>query len=451
MLFKSITAAGLVATGSAHILISNPVPFGKASLTNSPLAADGSDFPCKQRNGVYDMSGGSNVYKQGSTQQLEFRGSAVHGGGSCQVSMTTDLKPNKNSVWKVIKSIEGGCPAKNQGGNMGGGAGADTPYRYDYTIHNEIPAGNYTLAWTWFNKIGNREMYMNCAPVTVTGSGGSSGFLQSLPDMFVANVGNGCGVPDSKDVRFPNPGKDVDRFNGATNAFAAPTGSCPGGNGGQRGGDEGGYQPPAPTAKPNAPTKKQSSPSYDSSSAASPSSNKYAAPKPSNVNPPAPVGPSSGDYAAPTPTSSSGKSSYRNGRNGAPGAVFATVSEAPAVASATATDAPASPPSSPPAQEQDQDQDQEPQESQQQQQQVSAPSNGTAPGGSHPPGTSCSSEGTWNCIGGKSFQRCASGQWSVVQAMSEGTSCSGGESAELKMARSIVRRVAGRSFRYYAA
>ncbi|RCI16051.1 hypothetical protein L249_2075 [Ophiocordyceps polyrhachis-furcata BCC 54312] len=437
MLFKTISAAGLVATGSAHILISNPVPFGKASLNNSPLAADGSDFPCKQRNGVYDSAGASNVYKQGSTQQLEFRGSAVHGGGSCQVSMTTDLKPSKNSVWKVIKSIEGGCPAKNQGGNMGGGAGADTPFKYDYTIHNEIPAGNYTLAWTWFNKIGNREMYMNCAPVTVTGSGGSQGYLQSLPDMFVANVGKGCGTEGGKDVVFPNPGKDVDRFNGQTSAFAAPTGSCPQGSGGQGGGDgSGGYQPaPTPTAQPTAPAEK---PSYNNKSVAS---NEYTAPKPSSPSyGGSRSGPSSNQYAAPEP-SSAVKSSYQSN---VPGAVFATVS----ADNAAATNAPASGGSSSTPQGQQQDQQQQ---QQQQQQQVSAPSNGTAPGGTHPAGSSCSSEGTWNCVGGNSFQRCASGQWSVVQAMSEGTSCKPGEAAELNMARSLARRIVGRPFRHYAA
>ncbi|RDA87658.1 hypothetical protein CP532_3800 [Ophiocordyceps camponoti-leonardi (nom. inval.)] len=445
MLFKTISAAGLVATGSAHILMTSPMPFGKASLNNSPLAKDGSDFPCKQRNGVYDAAGDSNVFKQGSTQQLEFQGSAVHGGGSCQVSMTTDLKPTKNSVWKVIKSIEGGCPAKNQGGNMGGGAGADTPFKYDYTIHNDIPAGNYTLAWTWFNKIGNREMYMNCAPVTITGAGGSPGYLQSLPDMFVANVGTGCGTAEGTDVQFPNPGKDIDRFNGKTSAFAAPTGSCPKGNGGQGGGDGGGYQPPAPTAQPTAPAEKPSSPTYNKS-ATSPAapSDEYTAPTPSSPSyddsRSSPNAPSSNQYGAPKP-SSPVKSSYQNG---VPGGVFATVSSDTAAA---ATNAPAS--AGTPSTPQGQEQEQQPQ--QQQQQQVSAPSNGTAPGGTHPAGSSCSSEGTWNCVGGNSFQRCASGSWSVVQAMSAGTSCQPGESAELKMARSLVRRVVGRPFRYYAA
>ena len=68
---------------------------------------------------------------------------------------------------------------------------------------------------------------MNCGPVILTGTGGSQSSFEALPDMFKANINNGCDVPDNKDVVFPNPGKDVTRMNGATNAFAAPTGtSC---------------------------------------------------------------------------------------------------------------------------------------------------------------------------------------------------------------------------------
>ena len=130
MYTKSLLVAGLASIASAHIKMAEPVPYGAASLNNSPLEADGSDFPCKQRDGVYDAAGASNVYAQGSSQQLKFIGSAVHGGGSCQVSITTDLQPDANSVWKVIKSIEGGCPAKDTEGNLPDNAGGEVPFSY---------------------------------------------------------------------------------------------------------------------------------------------------------------------------------------------------------------------------------------------------------------------------------------------------------------------------------
>ena len=215
---------------NAHMMIAKPTPYGKSTLNNSPLSADGSDFPCKQRPGVYDVQGASNNLPLGSTQELSFLGSAVHGGGSCQLSITYDFPPSKTSTYKVIDSIEGGCPA-GAAGNLPenpNGSGAST---FKYTLPTGLPGGNATIVWTWFNKIGNREMYMNCAPVSL--SGGSSkraatnSFYQGLPDMFVANIGNGCKTQDSTDLAFPNPGSVVQKA--GSGALTPPTGTCPAG------------------------------------------------------------------------------------------------------------------------------------------------------------------------------------------------------------------------------
>lgn len=47
------------------------------------------------------------------------------------------------------------------------------------------------------------------------------------------------------------------------------------------------------------------------------------------------------------------------------------------------------------------------------------------------PGTACKPEGYWNCHkGGTSFQRCASGTWSVVMHVAPGTKCIPGQSME---------------------
>ncbi|KAJ5685207.1 hypothetical protein N7536_007826 [Penicillium majusculum] len=156
---------------NAHMIMSSPTPYSKDSLNNSPLAADGSDFPCKLRDNAFEAPSTETIIAIGESHPLSFVGSATHGGGSCQISLTTDLKPSKSSEWKVIKSFEGGCPA-NVDGNMSGGPDVTDPYSFNFTIPDGISAGKYTLAWTWFNRIGNREMYMNCAPITV--SGGSS-------------------------------------------------------------------------------------------------------------------------------------------------------------------------------------------------------------------------------------------------------------------------------------
>lgn len=182
----------------------SPVPYGASSLTNGPLAADGSDFPCKQRAGVYDITK-MNSIAVGAPQSLSFTGSAVHGGGSCQVSITLDEKPTKDSQFKVIHSIVGGCPS-NVTGNLPENASGSQAATFDFKVPDGFPNGKATLAWSWLNKVGNREFYMNCAPIEISGGSDDKSYFNSLPDMFVANIGSSCGTAENQDFVYPNPG-----------------------------------------------------------------------------------------------------------------------------------------------------------------------------------------------------------------------------------------------------
>ncbi|KAJ5388791.1 hypothetical protein N7509_011332 [Penicillium cosmopolitanum] len=155
--------AGLLAgSASAHMQMSKPYPIrsplnkdsnGKKdySYTN-PLQSSGSDYPCKGY--AKDDFESQATYKQGQKYTMELEGSATHNGGSCQLALTYD----QGETFKVIESILGDCPIAKE---------------YDFTIPSDAPDGEALLAWTWFNKVGNREMYMNCAFVTV--GGGSKG------------------------------------------------------------------------------------------------------------------------------------------------------------------------------------------------------------------------------------------------------------------------------------
>jgi len=235
---KSVLAALAVAffsSANAHMILLTPPPYG--SPNSSPLDPSGSNFPCK----ATSNSGGTITNMAiGSKQQLSFKGSAVHGGGSCQVALTTDNPATKNSKWMVIHSIEGGCPARGQGGNEGDNANQVDPDKYDYTIPQGISPGKYTLAWTWFNKIGNREMYMNCASIQVTGGSSkrdtaldktaeysipelSERVTPNFPSLFVANVPpTDCTTTDSADLQFPDPGQSVEKA--GTGQLAPPKG-----------------------------------------------------------------------------------------------------------------------------------------------------------------------------------------------------------------------------------
>ncbi|KAL5316141.1 hypothetical protein ACEPPN_017019 [Leptodophora sp. 'Broadleaf-Isolate-01'] len=398
----TLAVFGLAALGSSHMIMNSPTPFGKSSLNNSPLDASGSDFPCKQRTGVYDAEGASNTWPLGSTQSLAFTGSATHGGGSCQVSISYDKAPTASSTWKVIHSIEGGCPIKGVAGNNGDNANAVNPDTYPFTVPTDLPTGTAVMAWTWFNKIGNREMYMNCAPITLTaGSSKRSdenelearnatqlmerdqAAFSALPDMFIANIGNGCGTVDSTDVKFPNPGDSVVLDGSATSsALQAPTGSCG-------------------SAVAGKPTATAGSGSGATSAAASP--------KPTTA-----AGGIPGGVFATVPTSAASEATQAPVAPADPVVSAAPVASAPSVAPVASPVASSASP---------------------------APSSGTSTGttGSgtvQAAGSACTTEGMWNCIGGTSFQQCGSGTWSVVQQLAAGTSCSAGESSAINITAS---------------
>ncbi|KAI9722981.1 MAG: hypothetical protein M1812_001430 [Candelaria pacifica] len=241
----TIIAAALYFLSSvdAHMIMRTPTPFGKANLDNSPLDLTGKDFPCKQRPGVYDAQGASNPMPLGSSQVLSFTGSAVHGGGSCQISITYDKNPTKDSKFKVIHSIVGGCPATADG-NLPENAAGQGASNFTYTIPKDLPTGDAVLAWTWFNNIGNREMYMNCAPISITGATSKrarftpykrdQASFNALPDMFVANIPTTVCQTETGNLLFPDPGKSVETHVGESDKPKPPHGPqgtgapCPG-------------------------------------------------------------------------------------------------------------------------------------------------------------------------------------------------------------------------------
>jgi hypothetical protein len=213
-------ALAMASTVSAHMIMEIPAPF--LSPDKAPLLASGANFPCQVGSGGSYVVNSTykNVWTVGSEVLLKIQNNtATHSGGSCQVSVTKDKEPTPQSVWKVIHSIEGGCPSSKDGN--GGPVN-----NFTFTVPSEVPDGRLTMAWTWFNKSGNREMYMNCAPIEV--SGGSGDGFDSLPDMAVANIdGLGtCKTNPLVDYTFAKPGKYVTKM-GTTTSYQDLCGGAP--------------------------------------------------------------------------------------------------------------------------------------------------------------------------------------------------------------------------------
>ncbi|KAK0937218.1 hypothetical protein LTR48_000766 [Friedmanniomyces endolithicus] len=398
----------LASSVSAHMVITSPVPFGQSSLTNSPLINDGSDFPCKQRSGVYDITK-MNQMPVGVPQSLAFKGGATHGGGSCQVSVTLDKEPTQNSQWKVVHSIVGGCPS-NTTGNLSEDADGTGASVFEFSIPKGMPNGQYSLAWTWFNKIGNREMYMNCAPITVSGGADNNDDFNALPNTFVINIPNEqCASVEGEDFVFPSPGDS------AETPFKTALGSSTIGSGCATVMAKGAGSGAAGTPAPAAPTSGASSPSgYAAGSASTEATS--AAPQMSTSAPAysqATAGPAGGSAAVTITT-------MATVTGGAPTAAASSYAPPPANAPAPAAGSGSSSASSP------------------------SSNNTTMSSGSCSNGAvSCSKPGCVVCIGSNQFGLCDINNCAVPQALADGTSCSGGVVAKRHMAHGR-RHLAGR-------
>ncbi|EXJ84673.1 hypothetical protein A1O3_05343 [Capronia epimyces CBS 606.96] len=175
--------------------------YDKDYSMTSPLLADGSDFSCKHYQQNYtDTNVTKATYVAGGTYDMWVNGTATHDGGSCQLSLSYD----NGVTFKVIKSIIGGCPL---------------PRTYSFTVPSYAPSSDTALfSWTWFNLVGNREMYQNCARVQIVSNPAQKyrrtpfkrqASIDDLPDIFTCNIGNDCQTIEGAEIVFPNPGSDV--------------------------------------------------------------------------------------------------------------------------------------------------------------------------------------------------------------------------------------------------
>jgi len=321
----------------------------------------------------------------------------------------------------VIKSIVGGCPANTEG-NLEpadpNGTGAST---FQFTVPDGVAPGEYSLSWTWFNRIGNREMYQNCAPVTVTG-GNSKRDAQnrrrfeaveaakirardeaelrardqtsSFPNLFVCNLAsiNSCKNTEGMEYAFPNPGPDVQR----AGSRAVETMS-----GGELGGG-GNAQQPTGQGKPTNPPQQQPTATFDNGKPTGPPQQQP------------PNGGNGGNFAEGASSSAPPATSTYN-----PESLVTPVNSAGIPV-----------PTTPPSRDGSTNND---------------TGSSTSTGAQSGP---CTTEGEWLCLG-TSFQRCASGEWSPVMALASGMKCTPGTSANFAMSPGKVKRHSHGHFRVF--
>ncbi|KAK6526170.1 hypothetical protein TWF281_011205 [Arthrobotrys megalospora] len=193
-----------IQTVSAHGSIKYPKPIlfdENRNNYNAPLDPSFANFPCK---GFHNQPfNAAATWKAGQEAHFEIDMSniAAHGGGSCQASISHD----GGKTFEVLHSFIGDCPR----GANGNSAGSDQIFKF--MIPKDEPAGEAIFAWTWFAAIARREMYMNCAFVTIENDSPATQ-VSSRPPMFVGLLGEGgtlCTVGERDNLQFPEPGKFV--------------------------------------------------------------------------------------------------------------------------------------------------------------------------------------------------------------------------------------------------
>lgn len=462
-----------------HMIMANPVPYGYQTIDNSPLT--GSNYPCKVTSDpatFYSLDGIDNTYAAGSSQSLSFKGSAVHGGGSCQLALTNDMQPSASTDWRVILSIESGCPTTD----------GTTAATYNWTVPADLEPGQYSFAWTWISKLaGQPEYYMNCAPITVTAAttrraraASARRALSSYPELFVANLDaiNSCKTTPSTDPVYPDPGPNVEKLlAGGTPEFATITqsGCVPlsqtqgtaalpvataGAGAGAASGSSGSDTSATASAVAGASSESSAAASASSSSATSATipggsfATATQAPEPSStlatstsatsssssssqslvVIPVTPTYP--GNVTASTATAQSSSSaapdaSSTEASSSAAAAPTASSTSSGEASSMTASTAPSSTsaPSSSSSSSTATTSSAQPTVTGSGSGSNSTSGSGSGSSSSAKSGT-CSQEGMFNCVGTK-YQQCASGAWTSMQALPAGTTCTQGESTGL--------------------
>lgn len=166
----------------------------------SPLNTEGYSFPCKGF-----AKGPSTKVIHGKSVDIILEGTATHEGGHCQFGISYD-----NINFLVLKTVMSNCLLNSKS--------------YTFNVPDNTPNGDVTIFWTWVNKIGNREYYMDCADITLnTGNKKVNGKLIGK-ELLVVNL---PGYPTIPEFIQTGSYDGHDLFNARKDILIKPTNTNP--------------------------------------------------------------------------------------------------------------------------------------------------------------------------------------------------------------------------------
>lgn len=150
------TVAALISSISCHLIMDSPKQWKVKVIDNpdaklgegpqNPLLESGANYPCQGAAPEAPVA----TYAPGSMQPLKLLGSAVHGGGSGQMSITYETTPTKATKFRVMTSWMGGHPL-DVPGNLPPNAALDLTTQpggnIQFKVPAGLPAGKAVVAW----------------------------------------------------------------------------------------------------------------------------------------------------------------------------------------------------------------------------------------------------------------------------------------------------------------
>ncbi|KAJ2162646.1 hypothetical protein GGF46_000519 [Coemansia sp. RSA 552] len=126
-----------------------------------------------------------------------------HGGGHCQFSLSFDGGKHFYVIHEELRHCFFGQPSNSLD---------FTIPEYTFNLPKSLPSSDKAIfAWTWVNAIGNREFYMNCADVSIKGSGSSF----TGKEIVIANMDGYPTIPEFRGNY--DTGLDLYQGSGASN------------------------------------------------------------------------------------------------------------------------------------------------------------------------------------------------------------------------------------------
>ncbi|KAJ1719565.1 hypothetical protein LPJ61_006286, partial [Coemansia biformis] len=154
---------------------------------NSPIGNAGNDSPmplCK-----YSTPWPTPAAKWAAGQSITVSfvpGGISHSGGHCEFSMSYD----GGKTFAVIHQELRYCFV---GSKPSGTTNVVTQSSYTFNLPKDLPSSDKAIfAWSWVNASGNREFYMNCADVAISGTSKS----YTGKEMTIANYKGYPTIPE---------------------------------------------------------------------------------------------------------------------------------------------------------------------------------------------------------------------------------------------------------------